>query len=248
MVIKGIGGALVRSNRSADVEIAFGNGASVTDNCRIVPREAIPLPGTDMLVSMSAIRKLGVSVDDSGLRIAGKEMPEAQAAVMASSVLGSGARSGSCATDSVAYQEIFFNPSRLQASCERYADLLETSGQMLCIPENSVEWKALVSEVVNEIADEPTDEGRQKLLAHALSAAGKFYVDPVANSTIVAQARPCVTAQLSTKLGDAVLDEDLDQRPNQIKDVKSPRLLHTEVLHQLRDRLLVSHIPKPGML
>ena len=315
MRIKGIGGAIVESKSEAVLSVQLDNGVVIKDAFRVVPSLAIPLPATDALVSMGALRRVGVAVDKDGLKLAGKSVKEASAISMAATVceavrstiqpakgavrhvggennqhqaesarnglrvasvsredmrewqksLGpvqrikegpkrcvSGCDSGSlsmacqCAfatgqdskeeQDSLEWQSRFFNATRSNEVCaastsgnagesakiEYFKDLLETAGQMLCVPVDSVEWKKHVELTANRLVKEPKAESRRSMLAGALEMAGKLYIDPVENSTIVAQARPCVTAQLSTKLGDKALDEDLGHqraRPAKIEEL-----------------------------
>jgi hypothetical protein len=77
LVIRGVGGAVVVSNKEANVLVRFDNGVEVEKAFRLVEDGSILLPDTDALVNMAAIRELGLQVDKKGVGISGIALKEA---------------------------------------------------------------------------------------------------------------------------------------------------------------------------
>lgn len=213
--IAGVGGARLASTKAIRANVELANGATLESDFQIVPAEAIPLPATGALVSFTSMRDLGVSVKGSEVSVGGKPIQETVAAATADTER--------CCTPCAAHESLrcgtggvvaAVTPNFPQAgSVEHYVDILETVGEQLFVP-MSAEWRAEVQGAAAQLVHARSHADRDPIMRAMVTRASGLAAPPEKESRIVAQARPCVSAQLEVKLGAEALDSAMEhQRP-----------------------------------
>jgi hypothetical protein len=121
--------------------------------------------------------------------------------------------------DSVEAQEILFTKD-LDAVCgagcaaggsskeRHYRDGMETVGEQLFVP-RSPAWTEAVERAAKAMAVEPDGSARVAILKKVLTLSSKLADPPDCTASIVAQLRPCVSAQVTAKLEDLDVVKDL---------------------------------------
>lgn len=246
MRVAGVGGEVVTSKQVVQAMVQLDNGVKFVEQLRVVPAATIPIPNTDALIRFDTMKELGVAISKDSIVVAGKE-------VAAACVPCSGDDScGKClAAAASTHRKQQRNPP--PRTKEHYVDLLETVGEQLWVP-STAQWNDAVQKAASSLVSEVVPaEAKTRILTRMMGLAQSLSVPPEKESRITAQARPCVSAQLASKVGKDVLNAALEHeraRPAGVVELKQSDVIGVASVAFAGDTALrfdeaLANTPKP---